>query len=108
MRMAGAVLVIQRLFRMPTLAQRTPVECRFVPAGPRRVPGNTRRTRTVRSLAQIFASGQFHPSMEFRLHLYQERRIRTRIRPAVPRIVTLLTCTHRFARCSRGSGWMPW
>jgi Asp-tRNA(Asn)/Glu-tRNA(Gln) amidotransferase A subunit family amidase len=55
-----------------TLAQRTPVECRpfrralgeYLAAPGSRAP--------VRSLAEILASGRFHPSMEFRLHLYQE------------------------------------
>ena len=73
MRERGTVLVDPAIIPdADTLAQRTPVECRpfrqalgeYLAALGERAP--------VRSLAAILASGQFHPSMEFRLHLYQE------------------------------------
>jgi Asp-tRNA(Asn)/Glu-tRNA(Gln) amidotransferase A subunit family amidase len=73
LRRQGAVLVDPAIIPdADTLAQRTPFECRSF----RRAIGEYLTTlgpaAPVRSLAAILASGKFHPSMEFRLHLYQD------------------------------------
>jgi Asp-tRNA(Asn)/Glu-tRNA(Gln) amidotransferase A subunit family amidase len=73
MRDKGAVLVDPAIIPdADTLAQRTPVECRPFRQALGAYLATLGERAPVRSLAQILASGQFHPSMEFRLHLYQD------------------------------------
>ena len=73
MRDAGAVLVDPAIIPdADKLAQRTPVECRPFRQALGAYLATLGERAPVRSLAQILASGQFHPSLEFRLHLYQD------------------------------------